>query len=88
MREFGKISYCLYIVHWGIYWMIFRFVLHLRFGERLWVDFAVAPVAFLISWAVATLSWKYFELPILQRAHGAQRKLILPAIPEGQPQTT
>jgi peptidoglycan/LPS O-acetylase OafA/YrhL len=88
MREFGKISYCLYIVHWGIYWMIFRFVLHLRFGERLWVDFAVVPVAFLISWAVATWSWKYFELPILQRAHGAQRKLILPAIPEGQPQTT
>jgi peptidoglycan/LPS O-acetylase OafA/YrhL len=89
MREFGKISYCLYIIHWGIYWMIFRFVLHLRFGELLWVDLAIAPIAFLISWAVATLSWKYFELPILQRVHGAQgKKIILPSIPERQPQTT
>jgi peptidoglycan/LPS O-acetylase OafA/YrhL len=88
MREFGKISYCLYVIHWGIYWMIFRFVLHIRFGERLWVDFVVAPIAFLISWAIATLSWKYFELPILQRAHSAPGKLTLPAIPERQPQTT
>jgi peptidoglycan/LPS O-acetylase OafA/YrhL len=87
MREFGKISYCLYIVHWGVYWMIFRFVLHARFGERLWLDFVVAPIAFLISCAIAELSWKYFELPILLRARGVPGQLLLPAIPDRQSQT-
>jgi peptidoglycan/LPS O-acetylase OafA/YrhL len=88
MREFGKISYCLYLVHWGVFWMIFRFVLHARFGERLWLDFAVAPVAFLISCAIAELSWKYFELPILLRARGVPGQLSLPAIFDRQTQTT
>jgi peptidoglycan/LPS O-acetylase OafA/YrhL len=46
LRDFGKISYCLYVIQWGIYWIIFRFVLHLRFGERLWVDFAAPPSRF------------------------------------------
>jgi peptidoglycan/LPS O-acetylase OafA/YrhL len=87
LREFGKISYCLYIVHWGVYWMIFRFVLHARFGEHLWLDIAVAPVAFMISWAIAELSWRYVELPILQRTRGVPGQLLLPAISGRQSQT-
>jgi peptidoglycan/LPS O-acetylase OafA/YrhL len=87
MRGFGKISYCLYVVHWGVYWMIFRFVLHARFGERLWLDFAIAPIGFLISWAIAAASWKYFELPILQRARGVPEQPVVAVIPEQQPQT-
>jgi peptidoglycan/LPS O-acetylase OafA/YrhL len=86
MRELGKISYCLYVIHWGILWMIFRFVLHTRFGERLWLDFTVAPVALLLSIAIARLSWKYFEYPLLQRAHGAPRQISVRPIPERQPQ--
>jgi peptidoglycan/LPS O-acetylase OafA/YrhL len=65
MRQFGKISYCLYIIHWGVLWMIFRFVLHLRVGELLWVDFAVTPVALVISIGIAMLSWKFVESPLL-----------------------
>jgi peptidoglycan/LPS O-acetylase OafA/YrhL len=67
--------------------MIFRFVLHARFGERLWLDFAVAPVAFLISCILAELSWKYFELPILMCARGVQGQLSLLVIPDRQTQT-
>jgi peptidoglycan/LPS O-acetylase OafA/YrhL len=87
LREFGKISYCLYIVHWGVYWMIFRFVLHARFGEHLWLDMVVAPVAFMISWGIAELSWRYVELPILQRTRGVPGRLLLPAISRQRSQT-
>jgi peptidoglycan/LPS O-acetylase OafA/YrhL len=86
MRELGKISYCLYVIHWGVYWMIFRFVLHMRFGERLWVDLAVVPIALALSIAIATLSWKYFELPLLQRGHRLPQPAEIHAIPGRQPQ--
>lgn len=53
MREVGEISYCLYLIHWGILWMIFRFVLHTRFGDHLRVDFTVAPITLLLSLGIA-----------------------------------
>jgi peptidoglycan/LPS O-acetylase OafA/YrhL len=86
MCELGKISYCIYIVHWGVLWMIFRFVLHTSIGANLWLDFTVAPIALLISIAIAQLSWKYFELPLLQRARGVPQKGAIPVIPDGQTQ--
>ncbi len=86
MREFGKISYCLYVIHWGVFWIIFRFVLHARFGERLWVDFSVIPIALLISIGIAQLSWKYFEHPLLQRAHRVPPPVPVAAIPGQQAQ--
>ncbi len=85
-RELGKISYCLYIVHWGVLWMIFRFVLHARFGERLWLDFTVIPIALLISIGIAELSWKYVESPLLRRARRNPQPVAIPAISEREPQ--
>jgi peptidoglycan/LPS O-acetylase OafA/YrhL len=86
MREFGKISYCLYVVHWGVFWMIFRFLLHARFGEHLRLDFTVAPIAFLISVGIARLSWKYFESPLIERARNSPQPASIAAIPDQQPQ--
>lgn len=86
MRALGKISYCIYIVHWGVLWMIFRFVLHTAIGENLRLDFSVAPIALLISIAIAGLSWKYLELPLLRRASGVPRPVSIPAIADRQPQ--
>jgi peptidoglycan/LPS O-acetylase OafA/YrhL len=86
MRQFGKISYCLYLIHWGILWMIFRFVLHTRFGDHLWLDLTAAPIALLLSIGIAKLSWKYFESPILERAHGSPEHLSIPVIADRQPQ--
>jgi peptidoglycan/LPS O-acetylase OafA/YrhL len=86
MRQLGKISYCLYMVHWGVLWMIFRFVLHTRFAEHLWLDFTVAPVALLISIGIASLSWKYIESPLLQRVRRVPQPVSLPAISDRQPQ--
>jgi peptidoglycan/LPS O-acetylase OafA/YrhL len=68
MCELGKISYSFYVVHWGVLWMIFRFILHRGFGERLRLDLTVAPLALLLSIAIAKLSWQYFEYPLMQKA--------------------
>jgi peptidoglycan/LPS O-acetylase OafA/YrhL len=87
MRELGKTSYCLYLVHWGVLWMIYRFVLYARFGDRLWMDFAIIPVALLISIGIAELSWNYFELPLLLRARGVPQRATIVPIAERQPQT-
>jgi peptidoglycan/LPS O-acetylase OafA/YrhL len=86
MRHFGKISYCLYIVHWGVNWMVFRFVLHARFGDHLWLDVAVAPVSFLLSVGLAQLSWVYFERPILRRGRNRAETQVLNALRDGRPQ--
>jgi peptidoglycan/LPS O-acetylase OafA/YrhL len=87
MRELGKISYCLYLVHWGVIWMIYRFLLHARFGDSLGMDFAMVPVALLISIGIAELSWNYFELPLLLRARGVPQPARIVPIAERQPQT-
>lgn len=70
MCDLGKISYSLYIVHRGVLWLIFRFVLHRGFGEHLRLDFIVGPLALLLSIAIARLSWRYFEYPLMQKARG------------------
>lgn len=85
MRGLGQISYCIYVVHWGILWMIFRFVLHMRFGERLWVDFAVIPVALLLTILVARLSWRYLEYPLIKRAHSTPTPALATATERRQP---
>jgi peptidoglycan/LPS O-acetylase OafA/YrhL len=69
MRGVGKISYCLYLVHWGVLWIIVRFVLHTKFGSSPRLELAAAPFALAISFAIARLSWKFLESPLIRRAH-------------------
>ena len=79
LRDFGKISYCIYLIHSGVLWMIFRFLLHKRVGENLWLDLLVAPVALFVTVAMAKISWIYFERPLLQWARGVpQPSCVLP----------
>jgi peptidoglycan/LPS O-acetylase OafA/YrhL len=68
LRELGKISYCLYIIHEGIRYLcqaMFRFA---GFGQS-WQQIAANLPALLIVFLVARLSWKYFEHPLLLRGH-------------------
>jgi peptidoglycan/LPS O-acetylase OafA/YrhL len=73
MRGFGRISYCLYLVHWGVIWMISQFVLHVGFGESMRRDLISAVSGILISLAIAKLSWRFLEGPLLRRAHARYR---------------
>jgi peptidoglycan/LPS O-acetylase OafA/YrhL len=67
--ETGKISYCLYVVHWGMLWMVSRLIFHTRFGDRPWLDVASALIAVPLSYGLAMLSWRFFERPLVRRAH-------------------
>jgi peptidoglycan/LPS O-acetylase OafA/YrhL len=87
LLELGKISYCLYLVHWGILWMIYRFILHTHFGDHLHLDVVVAPVALALSIGIAELSWKYFEEPLIRRSHRPPKDVTIPTIHSGHPQT-
>jgi peptidoglycan/LPS O-acetylase OafA/YrhL len=67
MRGVGKISYCLYLVHWGVLWMIVRFGFHTKFGASPKLELALAPFALVVSLAIAKLSWKFLESPMIRR---------------------
>jgi peptidoglycan/LPS O-acetylase OafA/YrhL len=67
MRGVGKISYCLYLVHWGVLWIIVRFVLHTKFGAAPKLELAAAPFALAVSIGLAKLSWKLLESPLIRR---------------------
>jgi peptidoglycan/LPS O-acetylase OafA/YrhL len=69
MRDVGKISYCLYIVHWGVLWLFVRFLLHTEFGGAPWRELLLAPFALAISFVIAKISWKYLEAPLVRRGH-------------------
>jgi len=69
MREVGNISYCLYLVHWGVLWMISRFLLHSGFGESVRNDVFSAVLAFALSVLIAKVSWRFIEEPLMRRAH-------------------
>jgi peptidoglycan/LPS O-acetylase OafA/YrhL len=69
LRETGKLSYCLYLVHWGVLWMITRYVMHVEFGSHPWMDVVAAIAAVAVSYAIAALSWKLLESPLIHRSH-------------------
>lgn len=69
MREMGKISYCLYLAHWGVLWILTRFLFHTQFGRSLPMDLLLAAVAFAASIGLAKLSLRYIEEPLMRRGH-------------------
>jgi len=69
LRELGRVSYCLYIVHPAVGYFCFGFLLHdiihftgLRSG-------AVGLLAIALSYGVARISWIFFEQPLLRLGH-------------------
>ncbi|MGA3294709.1 MAG: acyltransferase [Candidatus Acidiferrales bacterium] len=69
LRETGKVSYCLYVVHWGMLWMVSRFLFHRTFGSSPWVDSTTALIALGLSYLVSLMSWQFLEHPFIRRAH-------------------
>jgi peptidoglycan/LPS O-acetylase OafA/YrhL len=69
LRGLGTISYGVYLFHFGVYGICkWLFKTH---GYLLvdWKDFAVTCVAVAITIALASLSWRYFEKPIVRWSH-------------------
>ncbi len=71
LRAFGKYSYCLYLIHLPVMRAVREYV----FDPREYEKFAIAPwigqvlfyfVAAAPAFALAWLSWRFFEAPILK----------------------
>jgi peptidoglycan/LPS O-acetylase OafA/YrhL len=69
LRELGKVSYCVYIIHRAVNWALFRSVLHLDPRFDSWRAISVACLSFAVTMILAALSGRYFENPLIRRGH-------------------
>ncbi|MBZ5641375.1 MAG: acyltransferase [Acidobacteriia bacterium] len=69
LREIGKISYCVYLTHWGIFWAVLHFGFHTRAGVSLRADLLGGAVGLALTLAEGEISWRYFEGPLSRRGH-------------------
>jgi peptidoglycan/LPS O-acetylase OafA/YrhL len=69
LRELGRVSYCLYLVHCGLQ-LVGQAILTavLRNGHS-WEGIATRALTAGISYGVARASWVYFEHPLVKRGH-------------------
>jgi peptidoglycan/LPS O-acetylase OafA/YrhL len=69
LREVGRISYCVYLIHLPVLWVLHRLLLggDPRFDN--WPAIGLTVAAFAATLLIAELSWRYFEHPLIRRGH-------------------
>jgi peptidoglycan/LPS O-acetylase OafA/YrhL len=69
LRELGKVSFCVYIIHVAVNWMVHKYV----HGDEPRFDnlssIAVTVLAFGLTLLVAELSWSIFEYQLIRPGH-------------------
>jgi len=69
LREIGGVSYCIYIIHATVFLFCHRILLYTLPAVTDERAAAVTLLAALITYAIAKLSWKFLEEPLLRRGH-------------------
>ena len=69
LQEFGRISYCFYLIHVAVGYFCFGFLTHGIIHFTDWRSEVIGLLSISIGYALARLSWNYFENPMLQRGH-------------------
>jgi peptidoglycan/LPS O-acetylase OafA/YrhL len=69
LRGFGTISYGVYLFHYGVYGLCMWLFGMQRTLPVEWKDLWISCLAVAITTAVASLSWVYFEKPIVRWSH-------------------
>ncbi len=72
LREWGRISYCVYLIHTGVLWTCHRVLLHSLPRITDWPGVATTALALTLTVGIAQISWKYFEKPLIDRGHAAR----------------
>jgi peptidoglycan/LPS O-acetylase OafA/YrhL len=68
-REFGRISYCLYLIHLAVLYVCFRILAPGMRHFSDWRSGLVGVVSLVVAYGICQVSWRYFEHPLLQRGH-------------------
>jgi len=69
LRRLGGISYCVYIIHQTINQLGHRFLMHREPDLSHWQGILITCSAFFLSLTIASLSWRFFEKPLIRRGH-------------------
>jgi len=69
LRELGKVSYCVYVIHVAVNWMVHKYVRGDVPRFETLNSIAVTVLAFSLTMLIAELSWARFERPLIRRGH-------------------
>lgn len=69
LRWLGTISYCVYIIHLTVLLLTHQLILHRGPEFYSLPGAAVTALAAILTLALAALSWRYFEKPLIRRGH-------------------
>jgi peptidoglycan/LPS O-acetylase OafA/YrhL len=69
LGSIGRVSYCLYIIHVFVDFLCHKAVFHQLPRFDSYGTAFVSLAAAVLSYAVALVSWRFFEQPLLRRAH-------------------
>ena len=69
LRHFGLIAYGMFLMHMAVDAIAHGVLLGKSTEIRNVADLAVTAIAFVVTWFLATLSWKFFEQPIIRWGH-------------------
>jgi peptidoglycan/LPS O-acetylase OafA/YrhL len=69
LRELGKVSYCVYIIHIVVNVVCHALVLHASPRISTTRGAVVTIFAALLTYLLAKISWIFFENPLLRRGH-------------------
>jgi peptidoglycan/LPS O-acetylase OafA/YrhL len=69
LRGWGRISYCVYLIHLGILASCHLILLQSLPRISDWPGVLTTMLAAGLTWLLAQLSWRYFEKPLLDRGH-------------------
>jgi peptidoglycan/LPS O-acetylase OafA/YrhL len=69
LAEFGRISYCLYVIHEAVNLLCHEVLFRTSPRFLDWSTSGATLLAAFLAYGLAKLSWKFFEQPLLRRGH-------------------
>ena|SRR5256885_2706791 len=69
LRELGRVSYCLYLIHLGVGFICQRLLAAKLEHVHPWQGIVCNAVAVVLCYVIARLSWTCLEYPLLQKGH-------------------
>ena len=69
LRAFGTVSYCVYVIHLAVNVLAHQILLHAPPQVYNLAGLGVTLLATVLTLAVAAVSWRFFEKPLIQLGH-------------------